>query len=159
MTRLTENQVAPPFTLPNQFARPVSLAQFAPQRVVLYFYPADDTPGCTAEATEFQELLDDFLACGARVVGVSADAIETHRAFAEAHHLTFDLLSDPPRRVMTDYGAYGEKMLYGKRVVGVIRSTVVVSAKGTVERAFYNVRAHGHAARVLRAVGELALGD
>lgn len=153
MPRLEAGDAAPPFTLPDQDGRPVSLADYAGAPVVVYFYPADDTPGCTAEACGFNDELATLARAGVRVVGVSPDPVESHAAFAAKYSLGFDLLADPTHRVMEAYGAWGEKVLYGRRVTGVIRSTFVVSPAGRVERAWYAVKATGHAARVVAALG------
>jgi peroxiredoxin Q/BCP len=149
MTRLSEGDRAPTFTLSDQNGQKVALKDFAGQRVVLYFYPADDTPGCTKEACQFNEALAAFGALEVAVVGVSPDGADAHQAFRSKYGLTFALLSDPDKKVMTKYGAYGEKMMYGKKVTGVIRSTFVIGPRGTIERTLYNVRADGHAAKVL----------
>ncbi len=149
MARLLEGAEAPAFTLPNQRGHAVSSKDFAGQRVVVYFYPADDTPGCTKEACQFNEGLSAFRKLGVSVIGISPDDATAHVAFKKKYGLTFDLLSDPERKVMTKYGAYGEKMLYGKKVLGVIRSTFVIGPTGKIEHAFYGVRADGHAAKVL----------
>jgi peroxiredoxin Q/BCP len=149
MTRLSEGDRAPTFTLSDQNGQKVALKDFAGQRVVLYFYPADDTPGCTKEACQFNEALAAFSALEVAVVGVSPDGADAHQAFRSKYGLTFALLSDPDKKVMTKYGAYGEKMMYGKKVTGVIRSTFVIGPRGTIERTLYNVRADGHAAKVL----------
>jgi peroxiredoxin Q/BCP len=149
MARLAEGDKAPGFTLKNEDGESVSLKDFAGARVVLYFYPADDTPGCTKEACQFNDELATFGAAGVRVLGVSPDDATKHQAFRSKYGLNFSLLSDPTKAVMTKYGAYGEKMLYGKKVLGVIRSTFVIGANGKIEHAFYNVRADGHAAKVL----------
>jgi thioredoxin-dependent peroxiredoxin len=149
VTRLEEGDRAPNFTLKDQNGEKVTLKDFAGNRVVLYFYPADDTPGCTKEACQFNDLLPTLNNLGVLVFGVSRDGAEAHRAFKKKYGLNFSLLSDPERTVMTKYGAYGEKMLYGKKVLGVIRSTFVISPSGAIETAFYGVRADGHAAKVL----------
>ena len=147
--KLEIGATAPAFTLPDQSGSPVRLADFAGQRVVLYFYPADDTPGCTTEACQFNDELDAFAGLGVTVLGVSPDNGAKHQRFIAKYGLTFTLLSDPDRSVMAAYGAYGEKQLYGKTVTGVIRSTFVIGPTGLVEHAWYGVRANGHAARVL----------
>ncbi|HQU26035.1 MAG TPA: thioredoxin-dependent thiol peroxidase [Acidimicrobiales bacterium] len=152
MARLEPGTRAPAFSLPNQDGATVSLTELAGERVVLYFYPADDTPGCTTEACQFNDLLARFRGLSVRVLGVSPDGPASHRAFRERYGLDFDLLSDEGRTVMGKYGAYGEKTLYGKKVLGVIRSTFVIGPDGRIEHAFYGVRANGHAARVLAAL-------
>ena len=152
MTRLAEGDRAPTFTLVDQNGQKVALKDFAGQRVVLYFYPADDTPGCTKEACQFNDEFAAFKKLDVTVIGVSPDTAEKHQAFRAKYGLKFALLSDPEKSVMTKYGAYGEKMMYGKKVTGVIRSTFVIGPTGKVERALYNVRADGHAAKVLSGV-------
>jgi peroxiredoxin Q/BCP len=152
MSRLEVGQRAPGFTLSNQRGEKVSLKSFAGERVVLYFYPADDTPGCTKEACQFNDGLKDFRSLSVTVLGMSPDNAASHAAFRKKYGLHFDLLSDPEKTVMAKYGAYGEKMMYGKKVVGVIRSTFVIGPSGKIEHAFYGVRADGHAHKVLAAL-------
>ena len=149
MSRLEVGQKAPGFTLRDQRGEKVSLKDFSGQRVVLYFYPADDTPGCTKEACQFNDELKDFRNLSVTVLGVSPDDASSHVAFGKKYGLRFDLLSDPKKSVMAKYGAYGEKMMYGKKVLGVIRSTFVIGPSGKIEHAFYGVHADGHAQKVL----------
>ena len=120
--------------------------------MIVYFYPKDDTPGCTKEACQFNENLAAFAAADVAVVGISPDGAEKHTRFREKYQLDLPLLSDPDKSVMESYGAFGEKMMYGKQVMGVIRSTFLIDEKGTIERAWYSVKADGHAAKVLEAV-------
>jgi peroxiredoxin Q/BCP len=148
--RLTAGDLAPDFSLPDADEAPVTLQQFRGERVVVYFYPAALTPGCTKQACDFRDNLSVLQRSGLAVVGVSPDPPAKLRTFREEHRLSFPLLSDPERRVLEAYGAWGEKSLYGKTVTGVIRSTVVVDAAGRVEQAFYNVKATGHVAKLLR---------
>jgi peroxiredoxin Q/BCP len=143
---------APAFTLLNQGGQKVSLKDFSGSRVVVYFYPADDTPGCTKEACQFNDHLRSFKNLDVKVIGVSPDAAQEHVAFRQKFSLTFDLLSDPDKKVMAKYGAYGEKMNYGKKILGVIRSTFVIGPTGTIEHAWYAIHADGHAARVLASL-------
>jgi peroxiredoxin Q/BCP len=152
MSRLEVGKKAPAFTLPNHQGDAVSLKDFAGERVVLYFYPADDTPGCTKEACQFNDELRAFRASGATVIGVSPDGADKHVAFRKKYGLKFSLLTDADKSVMATYGAFGEKMMYGKKVVGVIRSTFIIGPTGKIEHAFYGVRADGHAAKVLAAL-------
>jgi peroxiredoxin Q/BCP len=152
MARLEAGAKAPAFTLENQEGRKVALKDFAGERIVLYFYPADDTPGCTKEACQFNDEITTFKKMGATVIGVSPDGAQKHVAFREKYGLDFDLLSDPDKKVMEKYGAYGEKMMYGKKVLGVIRSTFVIGPSGQIERAWYGVRADGHAVKVLASL-------
>ncbi len=153
MARLTQGLPAPPFTLLDQDAKPVSLADFAGRRVVVYFYPADDTPGCTKEACQFNDNLAAFDKADIAVLGISPDDSASHVRFREKFGLHVPLLTDADHSVMTAYGAWGEKSLYGRTVVGVIRSTFVVDEGGAIRRAWYNVRADGHAAKVLAEIG------
>jgi peroxiredoxin Q/BCP len=152
MPRLEIGAKAPTFALANQAGKTISMKDFAGERFVIYFYPADDTPGCTKEACQFNDGLSAFRKLGVRVIGVSPDGAEKHQAFRAKYGLNFTLLSDPTKKVMEKYGAFGEKMMYGKKVQGVIRSTFVIGPTGKVERAFYGVRADGHALKVLAAL-------
>ena len=153
MTRFEPGDTAPDFTLPDAQGTDVSLSDFRGSRVVVYFYPAAMTPGCTTQACDFRDSLDALAAQGITVLGISPDKPEKLAQFAERDGLTFPLLSDADKKVMTAWGAFGEKNNYGKVVQGVIRSTVVVDAEGTVELAQYNVRAKGHVARLRRQLG------
>ncbi|MHB1598256.1 MAG: thioredoxin-dependent thiol peroxidase [Acidimicrobiales bacterium] len=152
MAKLVDGDEAPGFSLPDHDGATVSLAGFAGRRVVLYFYPADDTPGCTKESCQFNDRLADFAGAGVEVLGISPDDAESHRRFRERYDLGVRLLTDTDHAVMERYGAWGEKTLYGRTSVGVIRSTFLVGPDGRVERAWYNVRADGHAAKVLDLV-------
>jgi peroxiredoxin Q/BCP len=153
MTRLAPGDTAPDFTLPDADGKEVSLADFRGRRVVVYFYPAAMTPGCTTEACDFRDSLSSLAAAGIGVVGISPDKPEKLAKFRERDSLTFPLLSDPSRSVLEAYGAYGEKTMYGKKVTGVIRSTFVVDADGNIEQAQYNVKATGHVAKLRRDLG------
>lgn len=154
MARLEEGTAAPKFTLKDQDGTSVSLSSFKGQKVVVYFYPKDDTPGCTKEACQFNDNLGKFSNSNVQVLGISPDGDVAHTKFRTKYKLKFRLLSDPEKKVMQAYGAFGEKMMYGKKTVGVIRSTFLIDEKGKIERAWYNVRADGHAAKVLEAVRE-----
>ncbi len=149
MGTLAAGDKAPDFTLPDQDGKPVSLRDFAGKQVVVYFYPKDDTPGCTKEACQFNDNLQAFKKAKVAVLGISADGAAKHKAFRAKYGLTFPLLTDSDHAVGSAYGAWGEKTLYGKKTTGVIRSTFLVAADGTVARAWYHVRADGHAAKVL----------
>ena len=151
--RLEPGDQAPAFTLPDDTGREVSLSQFAGRKVVVYFYPAAMTPGCTTQACDFSDSLDALQAAGYDVVGISPDKPEKLATFRERDHLTITLLSDPDKQVLTAYGAFGEKKLYGKTVEGVIRSTVVVDEDGKVADARYNVKATGHVAKLRKDLG------
>ena len=144
---------APAFTLTGPAGEKVSLKDFAGRDVILYFYPRDDTPGCTKEACGFRDAWDELRELGAVVLGVSADDAESHQRFAAKYRLPFTLLSDPDRSVMTAYGAYGEKTMYGRKVVGVIRSTVWIGPDGRVRRHWARVaNAAEHPGKVLAAL-------
>ena len=153
-TRLSDGDPAPSFTLPDADGNQVSLADFAGQRVIVYFYPAAMTPGCTTQAVDFTAAMDDLSAAGLHVLGVSPDAQEKLIQFREQQSVAFPLLSDVERKTLSDYGAYGEKLLYGKLVEGVIRSTFVIdvdkNGSGTVAVAQYNVKATGHVDKLKR---------
>ncbi len=151
--RLAPGDAAPPFALPDADGRTVRLADFAGRRVVVYFYPAASTPGCTTQACDFRDDLAVFEGAGVAVVGISPDPPEALARFGDEQRLPFPLLSDPERSVLTAYGAYGEKQLYGRTVHGVIRTTVVVDEQGRVSHAWYGVRATGSVARLERALG------
>jgi peroxiredoxin Q/BCP len=157
MTRLDAGDPAPAFTLPDADGREVSLSDFAGQRVIVYFYPAALTPGCTTQAVDFTAAMDDLGQAGLHVLGISPDEQPKLTQFRERQSVAFPLLSDPDRKVLGAYGAYGEKLLYGKLVEGVIRSTFVVDVdgkgNGTVAVAQYNVRAAGHVAKLKRDLG------
>jgi peroxiredoxin Q/BCP len=152
MAKLEVGKKAPAFTLINQDGGKVSLKDFAGQRVVLYFYPADDTPGCTTEACQFNDELKAFAKLDTVVLGVSPNNEASHIKFREKYGLKFNLLCDPDKKTMEKYGAYGEKILYGKTVIGVIRSTFIIGPTGTIERTWYSVKTNGHAAKVLEAL-------
>ena len=149
MAKLEAGATAPAFTLPDQDGKPVKLSDFKGQRVIVYFYPADDTPGCTKEACQFNDNLHAFAKAKVPVLGVSGDSAEKHQKFRAKYGLTFPLLTDADHSVGEAYGAWGEKTLYGKKSVGVIRSTFLIAADGTIARAWYHVKADGHAAKVL----------
>ncbi len=157
MTKLVVGAEAPSFTLPDADGRAVSLADFPGRRVIIYFYPAAMTPGCTTQALDFNSAMTDIADAGFAVVGVSPDPVEKLAAFRDKASLGFPLLADPERRVIDAYGAYGSKMLYGKAIEGVIRSTFVVdvddTGAGTVTLAQYNVKASGHVDRLRRDLG------
>lgn len=153
MPRLLVGAAAPSFALRDQNGRTVSSALLRSERYVLYFYPGDDTPGCTVQACGFRDEFRDRGTGDVRVLGVSPDDAASHVAFREKYRLNFDLLSDPERTTMAAYGAYGEKTLYGKPVVGVIRSTFVIGPSGLIEHTWYGPRTAGHAQRVRSAIG------
>ena len=152
-TRLAPGDAAPDFTLPDAQGDAVSLSSLRGKRVIIYFYPAAMTPGCTTQACDFRDSLSSLAAAGFAVIGISPDSPAKLAKFAERDGLTFPLLSDPDHKVLDAYGAYGEKMLYGKKSVGVIRSTFVVDQDGKIEKAQYAVKATGHVARLRAELG------
>ncbi len=151
--RLAPGDVASDFTLADDAGGEVHLADLRGRKVIVYFYPAAMTPGCTKQACDFTGSLDDLTAHGYAVLGVSPDRPDKLARFRERDHLTITLLSDPDKAVMRAWGAFGEKTLYGKTVTGVIRSTVVLDEEGVVTHAWYNVRATGHVAKLRRDLG------
>ncbi|WP_433374425.1 thioredoxin-dependent thiol peroxidase [Streptosporangium sp. CA-115845] len=151
--KLEPGDAAPDFTLPAADGTTVSLEQYRGRRVILYFYPAAMTPGCTKQACDFRDSLASLGSAGLTVLGVSKDTPAKLAKFVERDALTFPLLSDPALEVHKAYDAYGEKMMYGKTTVGVIRSTFVIDADGKIEKALYNVKATGHVARLRRELG------
>lgn len=140
---------APTFKAPADSGSDLSLSDFTGRTLVLYFYPKDDTPGCTVEANEFTALAGEFAAAGATVLGVSRDTVKSHCKFRDKYGLKVALLSDPELAVHKAYGAWGEKTMYGKKVEGVLRCTFVIDGAGAVVKAYANVKAAGHAAKVL----------
>ena len=150
---IEEGKAAPLFTLKDQHGNEVALQDFEGSNVVIYFYPKDDTPGCTKEACGFRDLWDQYQQQGIVVLGVSPDEGESHRKFISKYDLPFTLLSDPDKKVMEQYGAWGEKMMYGKKVTGVIRSTTWVGPDGGVVKHWAKVpKAEDHPAKVLQAI-------
>src|SRR5215213_6747498 len=152
MAKLEAGAQAPTFTLPDQDDNPVSLEDFKGQRVILYFYPADDTPGCIREACQFNDNLVHFQAAGVPVIGISRDDAQSHQRFRNKYGLQFPLLTDDDHQVMDAYRAWGEKTRYGQTSIGVLRSTFLVDEQGRIERAWHNVKADGHATQVLDAL-------
>jgi thioredoxin-dependent peroxiredoxin len=151
--RLQPGDPAPDFALLDDTGKTVRLRDFAGKRLVLYVYPAAMTAGCTTQACDFRDSLEALHRAGIEVVGLSPDTPAKLAQFRDHDALTFPLLSDPDRSVLTEYGAYGEKQLYGKTVVGVIRSTFVIGTDGSIELAQYNVKATGHVAKLRRDLG------
>ncbi len=152
MGALNAGDTAPAFTLPDQDGKAVSLADFAGRQVVVYFYPRDDTPGCTKEACQFNENLAAFNKAKVPILGVSADSAEKHQKFREKYGLKITLLTDADHAAGEAFGAWGEKTMYGKKVIGVIRSTFLIGADGTIVRSWYYVKADGHAEKVLAEI-------
>ena len=152
-TKLAPGDPAPDFTLPDADGNQVSLAGLRGQRVIIYFYPAAMTPGCTKQACDFRDSKADLTQAGYTVLGISPDSPAKLARFRDKEGLTFPLLSDPDREVLQAYGAYGEKTMYGRTTVGVIRSTFVIDAEGKIEQALYGVKATGHVGRLRKELG------
>jgi peroxiredoxin Q/BCP len=152
---LQEGTKAPPFALPASTGEKVSLKDFAGKKLVLYFYPKDDTPGCTTEAKDFSAAAAKLKKLGASVLGVSKDSVDKHGKFIAKHDLSVTLLSDVDGKVIEAYGAWGEKNMYGKKSMGIVRTTVVIDDKGIVRKVFPKVRVAGHVDLVLEALAEL----
>lgn len=154
---IVEGKKAPDFTLPDQNNKPVTLSALRGKTVVLYFYPRDNTPGCTQEAIGFRNVYDSLKKLNVEILGVSPDSTTSHAKFCEKQTLPFILLSDPDNKVMKEYGAYGEKVLYGKKTIGVIRSTVLIDPEGTVIKHWKKVpKAADHPAKVLEVIEQYA---
>ncbi len=145
---IEENKKAPQFTLPDQTGKKISLKDFKGKKVVLYFYPKDNTPGCTKEACDFRDSIEDFKKIKAVVLGVSPDSIESHKKFAEKYDLPFPLLSDPEKKVLNKYGVWKEKSMYGRKYMGVERTTVVIDENGKIMKIFPKVKVKGHVDQV-----------
>ena len=156
-TRLEIGSTAPAFTLPDAQGTPVSLSDYAGRQVIVYFYPAAMTPGCTIQAVDFTAALSEFAKAGYAVVGISPDTVQKLATFTAKEELGFPLLADPDKQVLVAYGAFGTKMLYGKQIQGVLRSTFVIDVDdqgvGTIKVAQYNVKATGHVAKLKRELG------
>ncbi len=151
--RLAPGDPAPDFTLSDADGKPVSLSAYRGRRVIVYCYPAALTPGCTTQAVDFTAAAGDLAEAGLDIIGISPDPVEQLQRFREQEGLGITLVSDPDKQVLTSYGAFGPKKLYGKEVLGVIRSTFVVDAEGRIEKAAYNVKATGHVAKLRRDLG------
>lgn len=152
---VSEGQSAPDFTLPDQDGTPVSLSALKGQPLILYFYPRDATPGCTTEACDFRDAHPAYETAGARVLGVSPDTVASHRKFADKFGLPFTLLADTEKQVCQTYGVWKEKTLYGKKSMGVERTTFLIDKAGIVRRVFPKVRVAGHVAEVTEALKSL----
>jgi peroxiredoxin Q/BCP len=151
--RLSPGDPAPDFTLPDAEGKPVSLSSYRGRRVIVYCYPAALTPGCTTQAVDFTAAAGELAEAGLDIIGISPDQPEKLLRFRDKEKLEITLVSDPDKEVLKAYGAYGPKKLYGKEVVGVIRSTFIVDAEGRIERSAYNVKATGHVAKLRRDLG------
>lgn len=151
---LEEGKKAPAFTLPNADEKKVSLKDFNGKKIVLYFYPKDMTSGCTQEACDFRDAFPDFSKVNAVVLGVSPDPVKSHKKFADKHELPFELLSDENKEVVEKYGVWKEKSMYGKKYMGVERTTVIIDENGKVKKIFPKVKVNGHVEEVLQAIKE-----
>lgn len=149
---ITEGSKAPSFALLNQDGNEVSLASLTGKKVVLYFYPKDDTPGCTKEACAFRDNLPKFDTSNAVVLGVSPDSVKSHKKFVEKYNLPFQLLSDESRTMLSEYDVWKEKSMYGKKYMGVERTTVIIDEEGIIKKIFQKVKVEGHAEEVLEIV-------
>ncbi|MDN5354583.1 MAG: thioredoxin-dependent peroxiredoxin [Candidatus Cloacimonadota bacterium] len=154
MAKLEQNDKAPEFTLQNQDGEEVKLSDFKGKWLVLYFYPKDNTPGCTLEAKDFTCLVDEFQKLGVQVVGVSKDSVKSHVNFISKQELNLELLSDPDTKVMQKYGVWQPKKMFGKEVMGPVRSTFIIDPQGKIYKAMYKVKAQGHADKVLEILKE-----
>ena len=150
MTQPIAGMPAPQFSGNDQNGNSVKLSSFTGKKIVLYFYPKDDTPGCTAEACSLRDNYEELLRKGFVVLGVSPDSEKSHRGFAEKHNLPFPLIADPDKKIMTAYGAYGEKLMYGKKVTGVIRTTFIIDEKGIIEKVIKKVDTKEHAGQIFK---------
>jgi len=150
MTQLTQGMPAPQFEGIDQNGNTVKLSSFTGKKIVLYFYPKDDTPGCTAEACSLRDNYKDLLNKGFIVLGVSPDSEKSHQKFAGKYSLPFPLIADPEKKILTAYGAYGEKVMYGKKVMGVIRTTFIIDEKGMIEKVIKKVDTKEHATQIFR---------
>jgi peroxiredoxin Q/BCP len=150
MTHLKEGMPAPLFTSTDQDGKKVDLSEFKGKKVVLYFYPKDDTPGCTAEACNLRDNYKDLQKKGFVILGVSPDSEKSHTRFRKKYSLPFTLISDPEKKILGQYGAYGEKKMYGKTVTGVLRSTFIIDEKGIIEKIITKVDTAGHTGQIFR---------
>lgn len=148
MKKLNRNDVAPAFELQDGDSKTWKLEDLKGQKTILYFYPADDTPGCTTQARDFRDSQHELIEAGYQILGISPQDAGSHQSFAQKYSLTFPLLVDEDHKVAEAYGTWGEKNNYGNKYMGIIRSTFVIGADGRLERAMYNVRAKGHVAKL-----------
>jgi len=150
MTQPTEGKPAPLFEGKDQNGNTITLGKFLGKKVILYFYPKDNTPGCTAEACSLRDNYKELIDKGFVVLGVSPDTEKSHHGFASKYDLPFPLISDPDRKILTSYGAYGEKVMYGKKVTGVIRTTFIIDEKGIIEKVIKKVDTKEHAGQIFK---------
>jgi peroxiredoxin Q/BCP len=149
---LNEQTLAPDFLGINQNGETILLSQFKGKKVILYFYPKDNTPGCTAEACSLNEKNDFFISKGYIIIGISADSVESHKKFGEKYNLAFNLISDPERKIITQYGVWGEKKMYGKTSMGLNRTTFIINENGIIEKIFNKVDTKTHAEQIIKAL-------
>jgi thioredoxin-dependent peroxiredoxin len=152
MTPLSEGQPAPMFEGKDQDGNVIKLSDYIGKKVILYFYPKDDTPGCTAEACSLRDGNKELLSEGYVILGVSPDSVKSHKGFASKFNLPFPLISDPEKKILNAYGAYGEKLMYGKPVTGVLRTTFIIDAKGIIKKIIRKVDTKDHASQILNSV-------
>ena len=150
MTQLAEGMPAPQFEGKDQNGNSIKLSDFIGKKVVLYFYPKDNTPGCTAEACSLRDNYKEFINKGFVVLGVSPDSEKSHKGFSEKYNLPFPLIADPEKKILTAYGAYGEKVMYGKKVTGVIRTTFIIDENGKIEKVIRKVDTREHAPQIFK---------
>jgi thioredoxin-dependent peroxiredoxin len=150
---IEENEIAPDFTTKNQAGEEVKLSDYRGKRVVLYFYPKDDTPGCTKEACSFRDAADVYAEKNIKVLGVSTDSEKSHQKFISKYNLPFDLLADTEKEIVTAYGVYGEKSMYGKKYMGINRATFLIDEQGKIVKVFKKINVSEHASEVLEAFG------
>ena len=150
MTKIAEGMPAPLFEGRDQDGNVIKLSNYKSKKIILYFYPKDNTPGCTAEACSLRDNYEELIKKGFVVLGVSPDTEKSHKGFAEKFHLPFPLIADPDRKIMTAYGAYGEKMMYGRKVTGVIRTTFIIDEKGLIEKIIKKVDTKEHAPQIFK---------
>jgi len=155
MTQPTAGMPAPQFEGIDQNGNTISLNSYRGKKIVLYFYPKDNTPGCTAEACSLRDNYNELLKKGFVVIGISADSIKSHEKFAEKYNLPFPLISDPDRKIMTAYGAYGEKTMYGKKVTGVLRTTFIIDEEGRIGKVIKKVDTKEHAPQIFKLYGNV----
>ncbi len=150
MTKIAEGMPAPLFEGRDQDGNVIKLSNYKGKKIIFYFYPKDNTPGCTAEACSLRDNYEELIKKGFVVLGVSPDTEKSHKGFAEKFHLPFPLIADPDKKIMTAYGAYGEKMMYGKKVTGVIRTTFIIDEKGLIEKVIKKVDTKEHAPQIFK---------
>lgn len=153
---LSIDSKAPNFTLPNQLDKPISLSDFLGKWVIVYFYPKDDTPGCTTEACNFRDDMDQLIEANVEILGISKDNVTSHKKFADKYNLNFNILADPERTVIESYGAWQEKSMYGKKYMGIQRMTYIIDPTGTVRHLYPKVTPNGHAKEILKQIKELS---